>query len=123
MPSNDLVTTPVDVHDLVIDDVKRSDYVQLTALIAVHREATRHYGPDPAPALTWHDPITEAAAHLAAALVHLRRATVEKVPGAWLSYTALLAVTGGLARRFPHSFGHAAALLAMPRQRRGDFPT
>lgn len=87
-----------DPHDLVVADLHHCGYLALLPQVEYHRQATRHVGPDRA--LPWRDPIVSAAEHLAAALVHLRRASAEKVPGAYLLYQAALAVAGGLARRF-----------------------
>ena len=100
-------TTGSHIHDLVTADLARCGYTRLIPMIRAHRAHLTRPG---VPALSWTDPIADAAHHLAAALVHLRRAMDEHTPAAALTYHAVLAVAGGLARRFP-------ATVTVPEQR------
>lgn len=97
-----------DPHDMVIADLTHCGYLNLFPQVEAHRGTTSHIGPGRA--LPWRDPILSAAEHLAAALVHLRRASAEKTPGAYLLYQAALAVAGGLARRFGKTINPAGYL-------------
>jgi hypothetical protein len=101
-------TAVPDVHNDVVADLVRYGYDRLTPMVRAHRVHITRSGPRN---LSWTDPIEDAAHHLAAALIHLRRAIDENVTGARLTYNAVLAVAGGLARRFPAT---------IPGQRQGD---
>lgn len=108
MPRPDLS----DPHELVRIDLEFCGYHAARPLLGEiqarsPRTGVHHLG--------WaDDPIHVAAHHLMSALVALRQAHAQRVPGAGLIYQALLAVVGGMARRFRHSFG-----VDIPGQRTG----
>jgi hypothetical protein len=114
---NRLVTRRPDVYELLLDDADHYGYPELATLIGAHREAHRPRSAGNQPAHEWRDAIADAAAHLAAALVALRRATAENVPGTRPIYLALLTAAGALARRHPRHVAEATWPLAIPTQR------
>lgn len=115
VPKPDRYVKPSEVYRLLLDDLQRYRYSGLVPLVVVHRQASRGRRPT----TVMQEPIVEAAAHLVAALVHLRRAVTDQTPGARLIYQAVLAAAGGLARHHPETVLDADAV-AIPKQRRGE---
>lgn len=86
--------------DRVIADLEHCGYHPFRSMVRALRENGRSRSPD---GLRWGDPVMEAAEHIAAALVALRRAEAAEIAGVRVLYEALLMVAGGLARRYPKS--------------------
>ena len=92
-----------DPHELTRIDLEFCGYHAARPVLAELRALSPRKGVHH---LGWSDdPIHVAARHMVAALVALRQAHAQRVPGAGLMYQAMLAVVGGMSRQFRHSFG------------------